>query len=181
MQKKMKKENSAQGACRDFEQDLVLYHYAEITAKDYQRLEAHLMDCVSCREFLQELRAVLSSTSKPDDPPQSFWDNYSKEMSRKLDAVGERASWRDLLFSFFHPWPVRALAATLVIVSVAALTLRERIWHPQQALSTASKQEAWMQIQPVADNLEFFKTMDLLDSIDLLQAIDAKGGAHKGV
>ncbi len=175
----MQKKSSVKAACKDLEQDLVLYYYAESTGKDHKRIEAHLMDCVSCREFLQELRTVLSSTSKPDDPPQSFWDSYSKEMSRKLAGAGERASWRDLLSSFFHPWPVRALAAALVIVFVVALTLRERIWHPQQP--TVSKQEAWMRIQPVADNLEFFKTMDLLDSIDLLQAIDAKGGGHKGV
>ncbi len=176
----MRKEGSAKGACKDLEQELVLYYYAESTVKDAKRIGAHLIDCVSCRRFLEELRAILPLTSKPDEPAENFWQAYSREIRQKLSEAEERTPWLDGLLSFFRLRRAPALAAVLVLMLVVVLTLSEGIWHSRQRV--AEKQEpTWAQIEPIAANMDFFRTMDLLDSIDLLESIDTKGNGHRGV
>ncbi len=171
----MQKENSVKGTCKDIEENLVLYHYGECAGKDRNKVEAHLVVCVSCRRFLDKLRTIPPLTVKPDEPPKAFWDSYSREMRQKLAAVEERASWRSGVFSHFRPWSVPTVAAALVLLLVVALTFTRGIWQPQQPLS---KEEPLVQMQPVAENLEFFETVDLLDSIDLLETLDARTSGH---
>src|SRR3989338_1013869 len=78
-------------ACKEFEQDLVLYYYGERGREESKELENHLEGCGSCRQFLADLRRLLPLTVKPDDPPQPFWENYSKEMQERLAAIAKRA------------------------------------------------------------------------------------------
>ena len=173
----MQKENSVKETCKDIAEDLVLYHYGECAGKDRSRVEAHFIVCVSCRRFLDELRTILPLTAKPDEPSKAFWDSYSREMRQKLAAMEERTSWRSGVFSHFRPWSVPTVAAALVLLLVVALTFTRGIWQPQMRMS---KEEPVVQVHLVAENLEFFKTMDLLDSIDILETLDAKGAGHSG-
>lgn len=76
--------------CKDFEQDLVLYYYGECDGAERNRVEAHLGGCTSCRLFLDDLRTLLSLSVNPDEPPQSFWESYIREMRAKLAAVSIR-------------------------------------------------------------------------------------------
>lgn len=153
---------SQKNACKDFEQDLVLYHYGDCVGVDMQRVEAHLVGCDGCRQFLQELKAFLPATLAVDEPPPSFWQNYSRELRVKLAAADEKPNWISSLAALFRPWPVPALAA----VAIIAISLTMTIKSPE---SPSDPSYTYM-----ASNADFFKSMDLLDSMDLLESVEAQ-------
>lgn len=155
------------GACEEFEQDLVLYYYGECAGDGRQKIEKHLEGCSSCRQFLADLRGLLPLTIKTDEPPQLFWESYSKEMKSRLATVGQKSRWWEGIASLFRPWPVPALATALALILALTLTFGKRMWRTQDL---PPEEEAVMEILPMAENLEFFKAMDLLDSLDLLEA-----------
>lgn len=165
-------------ACKDFEQDLVLYYYGECVGTERNRLGTHLEGCAACRHFLEELRTLLPLTAKPDQPPQAFWESYSREMHRKLAAVGPTAPWWKDFFSFLRPWPVPALATALVLVLALTFTLTKGLWRSEKRLAD---EEAVLEVLPMAENLEFFKTMDLIESMDLLEALERTGPGREAV
>ena len=164
--------DSIRRACKEFEQDLVLYYYGERGREESKELENHLEGCGSCRQFLADLRRLLPLTVKPDDPPQPFWENYSKEMQERLAAIAQRGRWWRDLASLFRPWPVPALATALVLILALTLTFGKRIWRSQDL---PPDEEAVLEILPMAENLDFFKAMDLLDSMDLLEDTGGPG------
>lgn len=159
--------DSLRGACKEFEEDLVLYYYGECAAEERSRVEKHLERCASCQQFLADLQRLLPLTVKPDEPPQLFWQSYSKEMQRKLAAREQKGHWRRNLAALLRPWPVPALATALVLILALTLTFGKRLWRSQDL---PPEEEGVMEILPMAENLEFFKAMDLLDSLDLLEA-----------
>lgn len=159
-------DHTPRAACKEFDQDLVLYYYGECVETERGRVETHLEGCASCRLFLEDLRTVLPLTVKPDEPPQAFWEGYSKEIRLKLAAVEQKGRWwRDLLAPL-RPWPVPALATALVLILALTLTFGKRVWRTQDL---PPEEEGVMEILPMAENLEFFKAMDLLDSLELLE------------
>jgi len=166
-------ENLPRSACKDFEQDLVLYYYSELLGADHSRVETHLKSCSSCRLFLQDLHTILPLTSTPDEPPQTFWKSYSEEIHSKLKEAETRASWWAGLPSIFHfrPWPVPALATAFVLVLALTLTFTRDMWRPE---NPSSQQEAHQEILPMAENLEFFKSIEFLESIELLESLEEK-------
>jgi hypothetical protein len=156
-------------ACKDFEQDLVLYYYGELAGADHDKVEAHLESCAVCQHFLQDLHVILPLTAKPDEPPQSFWDSYSKEMHGKLREAGKKTSWWGSLSSLWilRPWPVPVFATAFVLV--IALTLPFSPWGPEKP---SPKQETTQEILPMAENLEFFQSMEFVESLDLLESLE---------
>ena len=168
------REDSLRGACQEFEQDLVLYYYREYEGEERKKVEKHLEACVSCQQFLEDLRQLLPLTIKPDAPPQVFWESYSKEMERKLTSVEPKGRWWKELAWLFRPWPVPALATALVLILALTLTFGKRVWRAQDL---PFEEEGIMEILPMAENIEFFKAMDLLDSLDLLEAAGGLGSA----
>ena len=54
------------------------------------------------------------------------------------------------------------------------LTLGKGFWGSKEV---PQDDEAFMEIMPAAENLEFFKTMEVLDAMDLLEDM---GGPAKG-
>ena len=157
-------------ACVAFEQDLVLYHYGESAPSEQQRVESHLEDCAACRGFLQELKSILPSTVETDDPPPSFWQDYSREMHIKLDEKEQNRGWWPSIAALFRPWPVPALAAAVIVAISVTMTLTK-----SSDIATNSAPE-----QPygyMASNADFFKSMDLLDSVDFLESVEE---AQKG-
>jgi len=149
-------------ACKDFEQDLVLYHYGDCVPADKQRIESHLEGCDACRGFLQELKAFLPSTLAVDEPPPSFWQDYSREMRIKLSDYEENRRWWRSLAAFLRPWPVPALAAGAIIAISLTMTFNKSPEAPPR-----DPEYAYM-----ASNADFFKSMDLLDSIGLLESVE---------
>ena len=52
-------------------------------------MDDHVRGCEPCRFYLKELESILPLTVTPDEPPQAFWDDYSREMRPEADA-GQR-------------------------------------------------------------------------------------------
>jgi hypothetical protein len=152
-------------ACAAFEQDLVLYHYGECARAEQQRLESHLKDCAACRGFLQELESFLPSTVETDNPPPSFWQDYSREMRIKLDEHGQNRGWWSSVAALFRPWPVPALAAAAIVAIAVTMTLTK---SPDVATNSAPEQPYGY----MASNADFFRSMDLLDSVDFLESVE---------
>ena len=67
----------------------------------------------------------------------------------------------------FRPWPVPALATALVLILALTLTVGKKVWR---APDLPPEEEGMMEILPMAENLEFFTAMELLDSLDFLEA-----------
>ncbi|HEY6200746.1 MAG TPA: zf-HC2 domain-containing protein [Candidatus Binatia bacterium] len=147
-------------ACKDFEQDLVLYHYGDCVAADKQRVESHLETCDACRGFLQELKAFLPSTLAVDEPPTAFWQDYSREMRIKLSDYEENRSWWRSVAAYLRPWPVPALAAAAIVAISVTMTMRSPDTPSDPSYTY------------MASNADFFNSMDLLDSIGLLESVE---------
>ena len=169
-------DKTAAVACTQWEEDLVLHYYGELHGSERAAVEDHMQVCEPCRFYLKELESILPLTVKPDEPPQAFWDNYSRELRRKLTEVKERKSWWQSLASFFQPWAIPVSATAVVAILALALTLGKGFWGSKEA---PQDDEAFMEILPAAENLEFFKTMEVLDAMDFLEDMGspAKGSA----
>jgi hypothetical protein len=163
-------------ACQNVEQDLVLYYYGELNEADRSQVITHIQACGVCSLYLNELEKLLPLTRKPDEPPQAFWDDYNRELRHKIARVKDRKSWWQDLASFFQPWTVPAFATVALVVLAVTLTLGKGFWSSKNA---PPDDESLMEILPVAENLEFFKTMEVLDTMDLLEEMgrSASGSA----
>jgi anti-sigma factor RsiW len=161
-------------ACKRFEEDLVLYYYGELRGDDRAAVESHLPACESCRLYLKELESILPLAAKSDAPPQTFWDDYSREMRHKLAEASERKSWWQNLALFLQPWAIPASATAVVAVLALTLTFGKGFWSSGEL---PQEDQAAVEILPMTENLEFFKTMEVLDAMDLLEdmASPAKG------
>lgn len=160
-------------ACKDYEQDLVLYYYGESSPSERERTERHLKSCGACQGFLDDVRLLLPLTVKPDEPAEAFWQSYSRELKGKLEAAKPQSLWQRIFPSFLSPWRVPALATALTLLLAVGLTVtRDR---PQRQDSPPA-QEALLEVLPLAENLEFFTAMDILDSMELIE----EGGTTNG-
>lgn len=157
-------------ACRNFEADLVLYHYGDCTDPERLRVEAHVKLCPGCTRYLHELEALLPLTMRLDEPPERFWVDYTGELRAKLSATEAKASWwnwRETLHGFYRYWPAPALATALALILGLTLISTKKSWQPNVI---PPEEEALLEALPMAENLEFFKAMELLDALDLLEA-----------
>jgi hypothetical protein len=160
--------------CKELEEDLVLLHYGDLAGAERQTLQDHLGSCAGCDGYLKELATLLPLTVKADEPSQTFWQDYSRELRHKIDAVTEKQSWRQRLSGFFQPRPIPALTAAAVVMLALTLTLGKGIW---QSNDPPKDDAAMIEALPVAENLEFFKAMDVLDDLDLLESMGNQGDA----
>ena len=152
-------------ACNEFEQDLVLYHYGELSGDSRDQLASHLRACPACASYLKELAALLPLTVNTDEPGQEFWQNYSREMRHKLADLQEKKSWWQALPTALRPWTLPALAGTAVIA--LAVTLNTS--------NVPSADPALMEVLPMAENLELFNNMDVLENIEVLEVMEGSG------
>lgn len=162
--------DSLRGACKEFEQELILYYYQDCTGTERHRVESHLASCASCRTFLEELKSLLPATVKTDETSPAFWQSYSRELRAKLAAEEEKSGWWRTISFLFRPWPVPAMATALILAFALTVTFTKGWWSPQ----TQGRDKEPVEIAGVADNLDFFKSLDFLDSMDLLEAVEGK-------
>lgn len=168
--------NKLETACRDFEEDLVLYYYGDGSAAERSRVEGHIKACARCSRFLNDLRKLLPQIAKPKELPQSFWDNYYREVADKLSVQQERGSWWRSLFTPIQGWAVPAFSTAAVVVLGLGLTFGNGQWN---LLSQTKKDTIPQEILADESNLEFFKSMDLVESLRLLEALDGNGAQPK--
>ncbi len=154
--------------CKEREEDLVLFHYGELADGERRAIDGHLTSCAGCAAYLTELAALLPLTVKADKPPENFWRDYNRELRRKLDAAGEKRSWGELVAAFFRPRLLPAWGAAAVVTLALALTFGHKFWPSNDP---PKEETALIEALPVAENLEFFKTMDVLDNLDLLESM----------
>jgi anti-sigma factor RsiW len=166
------RDNAASKACKNLEEDLVLYYYGELSEAARGDVETHLKGCDSCRAGLSTMSKLMPMTVTPDEPPQSFWDNYSRETRHKLAAVTERKPWWQRFAALFQLLPMPALATGAVVLLALTLTLGRGLW---QSSAPSSDDAAFMEVLPIAENLEFFSNMEVLDNMDLLETLGGPG------
>jgi hypothetical protein len=158
--------------CVRLEPELVLFHYGELGGIEHRQVEAHLRDCTACSKYLLELADFLPRTVLADDPPQQFWQDYSRELRHKLAAVDERRSWWQRFFFTSHPWALPALATSAVVLLALTFTLGKGFWRNRER---PPFDDAFFEVLPVAENLDFYKNLELLDAIDLLEFMGEAG------
>ncbi|HWP57194.1 MAG TPA: zf-HC2 domain-containing protein [Candidatus Acidoferrales bacterium] len=166
----MKNDKHPIPACKDYERELVLYYYGECAAEESARVEQHLRVCRACPDFLEDLNRILPLTVETDEPPEIFWQLYALELNEKLAGAKAARLWPRLSASFFRPWPVPA-AAALILLLAAGLAFE---WRKTDSPPT---QAVLLEELPLAENLEFFTAMDMLDALDLIDESGANGAA----
>ena len=163
--------NPAASACADLEADLVLLHYGDLDGAERARLQAHAANCAGCSGYLNELASLLPLTVKADTPPQEFWMNFNRELRHKIDAAVENKTWWQNFTAIFKPGYLSALATGAVVVLALTFTLGGGLWPAKNGTPDVELTEAL----PVAENLEFFRAMDVLDELELLEVMDIQG------
>ena len=160
--------------CKSLEEDLVLYYYQEVSEADKRRLDDHLCVCAGCRKFIGDLHRLLPQMKSVDELPESFWDNYHREMVQKLSAHEESRHWLRDLFAPLQFWLLPAFGTA----AVAALALG-LVFTKTGTNFVAKRPPATLPVEIIADTnqLEFFKSMDLLESLDNLEGSDTYNGA----
>jgi anti-sigma factor RsiW len=158
--------------CGDLEENLVLFHYGDLDGAERGALQAHLQSCAACAGYLQELGTLLPLTLQADQPPETFWTDYNRELRQKLDRA-DKKSWIQTLGELFQPRWMPALATVGVVALALTFTVGRSIWSTNDPQDDA----AIMEMLPVAENLEFFKTMDVLDNLDLLESMGNQSNA----
>lgn len=165
----MKNSVSLQSACKEFEEDLVLHYYGETSEAERQRVGQHLSACVRCQEFLDDLHRLLPQIARTEQPPQSFWDDYYRETMAKLAQQEERKYWWRNLFAPMRPWMVPAFGTVAVAVLVVGLlfgkgNLNSFLHRPAENIPH--------EILADENQLQFFESLDLLESLSKLEAQD---------
>ena len=161
-------------SCKTLEEDLVLFHYGDLAGAERDALQSHLSGCAGCAAYLRQLGQLLPLTVKADEPEQTFWLDYSRELRHKLDAAADKKPWWQSLAVIFQPRLLSAAAGAAVVAIALAFTLGRGVWPTKEI---PHDDEAMMEALPVAENLEFFNSMDVLDDLDLLEFMGSQGGA----
>jgi predicted anti-sigma-YlaC factor YlaD len=168
--------DALQSACKEFEEDLVLYYYGEVSPVERKRVEDHLAGCSGCRSFSDDLHRLLPQMAQPKELPQTFWDNYYREVMDKLAEQQARSSWWRDLFVPMRSWAVPAFGAAMVLVLGLTLTLDNIPWNsPGEQKQAAIPQE----ILSDPNTVEFFRSLELVESLRTLEALDSSGGEAK--
>ena len=155
-------------ACKNFEEDLVLHYYGENNSVERRRVEQHLSICHGCKSFVDDLYRVLPPMAEQQKLPQTFWDNYYRETVAKLAEQDERKHWWRTWLAPMKTWMVPAfgtaavgvLAVTLLLGKVNISTDSNPVNIPQDVLADSNQ-------------LEFFQSLDMLESLDKLDDQDS--------
>ena len=165
----MKKNSPLSGACKKYEEDLVLYYYGESSAVDGYRLERHLSECLACRRFVDDLRGLLPQVAKMQELPQTFWDSYYRETVAKLSQRAERNDWWRNLLAPMKSWLVPAFGTAAVAVLALGLLFGRGSLPLFIDGSAADLPE---EIIADTNQLEFFRSLDMLESLDQIEGQD---------
>jgi len=156
-------------ACKEFEADLVLYYYGDGLEAERMRVEDHLHECDRCHRFLDDLHKLLPQISQPREFSPSFWAGYYDEVLEKLNAHRHKKFWWRELFTPMRSWLVPAFGTAVVAILAFALVLGKGTW---QEKPDRPVEKIPQEIVADANQLEFFKSMDMLESLRVLESLD---------
>lgn len=170
----MKNPAALKNACKDFEEDLVLCYYGEGSAAERQRVERHVSDCTCCRLFVDDLRRLLPHMTESRELPQSFWDNYFRETVAKLAEQEEIKTWWRSLFAPMQSWRVPAFGTIAIALLALGLVLGKGklTWFIDRSAASLPQE-----VLADGEQLEFFKSLDMLESLGRLE--EREGGRVK--
>ena len=157
-------------ACSAFEADLVLYYYGDVEESERRRVESHCRGCSHCRRFLDDLQGLLPQMAKPKQLPADFWQSYYKETVEKLAAQEARGSWWRNLLAPMHVWLIPAFGTVAVAALAVTLVFGKSAWNLQ--LTPSQQVKIPQEILADASKVEFFESMDLLESLGDLEKMD---------
>ena len=141
---------------------LVPYLREELGAEERALVERHLGTCATCREALEEFRAVLGALrAEPHEPPEVDWRRYRAELRSRREARAARGwSWR-----MPRLLPV---AATAAVAGVALLlTLRGGARH-----NAVGDDLPIFEQTALGSRLDLLKQYDVVENLDLLEDLD---------
>ncbi|MBM4297845.1 MAG: hypothetical protein FJ143_08905 [Deltaproteobacteria bacterium] len=150
---------------------MVLFHYGDLAGGERDSLAAHVARCAGCAGYLRELATLMPLIVKTDDPAPPFWMNYNRELRQKLDAAVDNKSWWQSLASILRPRYLPAFASAAVVVLALTFTFGIGLWSGK----SQAPDDELAELLPVAENLDFFSAMDLLDDLELLEFIGNQG------
>lgn len=162
-----------QNACKNFEEDLVLYYYGECDATEQRRVSEHLAACVSCRGFLDDLRRWLPQIAQAEPMTPAFWDSYYRETLAKLERQEEKEPWWRSWFAPRPMWMVPAFGTVGVMLLVVGLLFGKGNLSSFMQRSAANIPQ---EILADENQLQFFESMDLLESLSRLEKQDDSNG-----
>jgi Putative zinc-finger len=163
----MKNAMPLQSACKEFEEDLVLYYYGETNDSERRRIGKHLSGCGRCQKFMGDLYRLLPQMAKSEELPPSFWENYYRETRAKLAQQEQLKHWWQGLIPRINFWMVPAFGTVVMVVLVVALLFGK----DNLSLFTLRPSESIPHEILADDNqLQFFESMDLLESLSKLEA-----------
>jgi len=165
----MERKPTLETACRDFEEDLVLYYYGDGSEGERGRVEVHVRTCARCHRFLDDLRRLLPQMAQPESLPQSFWDGYYRETVAKITAQREQSPWWRNFLAPMRAWAVPVFASAAVAVLAVGLFIGKGSWNAQ---SVGLRANIPQEILTDASQLEFFNSMDVIESLPALEELD---------
>jgi len=165
-----------EGACKNYEEDLVLYYYGESGAAEGATMEQHMAQCGRCRNFVDDLGRVLPQMAPQPELPQPFWDSYFRETMAKLDAYEARQSWWRGWIAPMNGWLVPALGTAAATVLAITLVLEK-----SDLISFIDTPSPTIPAEVLVDSnqLEFFKSLEILESLSTLEELDRSKPAPK--
>jgi len=162
--------------CKELEEDLVLYYYGEIGDREKRGLEQHLGNCVGCGRFIEDLHRLLPQMAAPQELPQSFWDNYYRETVAKLTHQPEQKFYWRNLFAPMRMWMIPAFGTAVIVALAFGMILSKGNLN---SLYNQPQESIPREIVTDTDQLEFFRSLDMLESLSALEGLEtSKAEAH---
>ncbi len=95
----------------------------ELNARRSRKLASHLAQCAACRSYQERLRLLQQEALRlesPDFPPR-YWEEFSRNLARRLQAVQPGASdlrlgWRSRGWAWAGAAVLIAVALSLVLI-----------------------------------------------------------------
>jgi len=110
--------------CKDYQHQITLLLYDELTETPRQELEVHLRECAACKQAFDAERAmhsVLAEDTPSWDVPSDLLVESRKALADELDRIeGKRSWWRMPAFSVVFT-PMRLLESAALIAMGLAL------------------------------------------------------------
>ena len=103
--------------CRTVERKLNAFLDAELPAAERARVEAHLRECASCRQALDQLRRVAAALAQAPAPPP-VPDGFAERLMARAARRAEQASHRPVVVRL---WPSFSLAMRVAAAAMLAL------------------------------------------------------------
>ena len=142
-------------------EQLLLYHYGELTDPERVEVERHLQRCPACRDELAELQRLLAAV------PASGIELTPAEVERFSSRVMERlpSRRRSHLSRPMLGWSLAGAAVLLI-----TFNLGRQI--PNQVPPPEKSEVKIAAVTPGMPDLDLLQNLDLLENFELVQQLD---------